>query len=405
MWGVSKLFNQKEDLNRSFTPIYNTFFIFLILLGCFIPGIQSALAGSGKGNLRDINYRLYRFDNQKHIYVPFLPGLNKNESNIVLPIKRYEFPGSYVSFTLPEDSHLFVNGEYFYSSMHEETKNLNLDSLFRFNEDDSLILGIYLPHKNSGKLNVAILTKGNGDLLSSESKNDNLRANHSGFRDFLIIGILLIAAYIAFLINYDRKLFGQYTNVIKIFTGPEADDLLDRNKPVAGTDLLFVILESLLLGFFVYLILMGSQQVFSEQHLFFKGIINWVIISASVLFWILIKFNLVRNLSRILMIKDIGKVHFIESSRITLFLLIGYSILSVLLLFGFKINFSSYITFLTNSLIFIAFSRFALILIKILNYAPYKKMYIISYLCASELIPVVLGLKLILDSSLATWVI
>ncbi len=394
---------------RSNHKIYPAFrvksaFVFHAILWLSLSFPLRSHAQSGTANR--IDDRLYFFDNTSGTYMPLVQSVEKNVSNILLPVSRYEFPGARIKFRLPENSHMFLNGKYFYSAPVETTKWIDFDSLFSANPGDSLFIGIYLPGKNVSKLQVSVSPKG-GKI--PEEGNDGaafLRPFHSGVRNFLIIGFLLIAAYIAFLLNFDRKLFGQYLNIGRILMRPETDDLLDRNKPVGGTDLLFVILEALLLGFFLYIILFGigtGNDI--EHHEFFRGMFYWTIISIAVLIWILLKFNLVRNLSYLLQIRDVGKVHFIESSRITLFMLMAYWSLSLVLLFIFKVNFNRYALFLAGSLVYIAFLRMILIMLKILIYAPYKKMYIISYLCASELIPVVLGLKLILDSSLATWFI
>jgi hypothetical protein len=368
------------------------------------PGTSGAEAIENAGH--NINYLMLGYDAGLNKYLPFLPSEHSHQTNFLIPLKRNEFPGAFIRLELPENSHLFLNGKYFYSTDHGISKRIDMDSLFNFYNADSIFLGLYLPDKNSRFVEVTIQPKESNTLTNFSPDELRQRVFQSGFRNFLIMGFILIAGYIAFLINYDRKLFSQYTNVIKIFSGPEADDLLDRNKPVAGTDLLFIILEALLFGFFLYILFYGmNYEGAPSGNEFIKSLFSWIFISLVILLWILARFNLVRNLSYLLQVREIGKIHFIESSRITLFMLIIYIVLSLILLFGLNIDFSAYITFLVRSLLIIALLRFILITIKILNYPPYKKMYIISYLCASELIPVVLGLKLILDSSLATWVI
>ena len=350
---------------------------------------------------RSLNFRLYGYKEEIRKYVPYLPSLDPKENNLILPLVRFEFPGTRIKIRMPFDSYLFVNGQYTSTETGETIRIMDVDSLFRLFPGDSVILGFYLPRHNARLLKIILEPKENSEAFGDPG-SDLLRARQmdSGFKEFLIISWIVILGYISFLANYDGRLFRQYLNLLKIFSDPDSDDLLDRSKPVAGTDLLFVILESVVFGFFIYLIIYsGHHDLAFEPFRFLPGISYWLALSLIILGWIVIKFNLVRNLSHLLQIRDIGKMHFLESSRISLTVLLGYFVLSWIMIFGFKSNLNLYIPFLIKSLVFFAFLRFFVILIKILNYAPYKKIYIIAYLCASELIPVVLGLKLIIDSS------
>ena len=397
---------QVKGLRSEFIKSLGKFLAGLFFISVWVVRTGISQPEVNPAGSHNINYRILAYDQSLKKYVPFLPSDHPHRTTFLIPLKRQEFPGTFIQLGLPENSHLFINGKYFYSTEHSLNKLIDNDSLFSTFRSDTLFLGFYLPDENSQLLEVSIVPKESSQLATPSDEALRLRSNRSGFRNFLIVGFLIIAGYIAFLLNYDRKLFAQYTNAIKMFSGPEADDLLDRNKPVAGTDLLFLILEALIFGFFIYMMFYGMTMAGNRSdHEFFGGLFSWFGISLVILVWIFTRFNLVRNLSYLMQVRDIGKVHFIESSRFTLFMLMIYIVLSLIFLFGFNMEFSVFTNFLIRSLIIIAVFRFAVITIKILNYAPYKKMYIISYLCASELIPVVLGLKLILDSSLATWVI
>jgi hypothetical protein len=226
------------------------------------------------------------------------------------------------------------------------------------------------------------------------------RPQNSGFTEFIIMGFLLAIAYLAYLFNYDQKLFRLYLNVRNFFMRPETDDLLERNRPFAGSDMLFVILESVLLGFFVYLILISNREEDPFIHFGLgKGMLIWSLISLMILTWNIIKYIFMRNLAGILQIREVVRIQFFETNRLTLFFLMIYLVVSIFLLFSLQVNFQSVAKFLLSSLIILAFARVGLVSLKILNYVPVKKIYIISYLCSSELIPVIIGLKIIKDSS------
>ncbi len=353
--------------------------------------------------IKSLNSRWYYFDEDIQKFIPYIPGLKTVENTLVLPVGRSEFPGTRISISLPGNSDIFIGGKYIGSAAMKIEKRFDLDSMFRIFSTDTLLFTVRLQNKNAGDLSAVILLEAN----RIESKQNagillNIRRGTSAFNEFIIVGLLIGIGFISFLMRNDFKRFGHYMNIARVFGRPETDDLLERGRPLAGNDLLFVILEAVLLGFFFYLILYtGKSDYSAEGFNLFKGIVNWLVISLAVLSWSILKFSLESYLARIMQVRDIIKIHFFESNRISIFSLIACTFLSLIILYGFKVDIHYYHLILLEALVVIAFARFILIAIKILNYSSYKKMYIISYLCTSELLPVIIGLKIILDSSLS----
>jgi hypothetical protein len=359
-------------------------------------------AGELEKYSKDLGSRWHIYDNELNKFVPFVPAGKINIKHLILPVGRYEFPGARISFDLPGGAHLFVNGNYLVNAEGKKTASLNLDSLFNVYSYDTLIFGIYYSVATSVPAKAGLLITG------SEENNPGISNIEIGSRQFLtdlnefvIIGLMITIGYVAFLFNYDQKLFRQYFNVARIFSRPETDDFLERSRPLAGTDMLFIILEALLLGFYCNLLMYRYHSDYElTKFNFLSGIFYWILLSLVLLIWNFIKFSFIRNLARVLQIREVIRIQFFESKRITVLLLLINTILAIVLLFGFKIHFSVYLDFLMKSLVIGAVLRFLIVSLKILNNVPYKKMYIISYLCTSELIPVVIGLKIILDTSL-----
>ncbi|HLF33058.1 MAG TPA: DUF4271 domain-containing protein [Cyclobacteriaceae bacterium] len=373
-----------------------------VLLTLLIPAAWACSSGSDD-KIKSLDSRWHFYDEKIRALVPYIPGVGPGEKSLVLPIRKTEFPGTRICISLPPGSILFIGGKFSGSSDSGSDRIFNIDSLFSIFPFDTLLFSVHFENSYDGSLPASILTVTGGAMKMKESGLQIItRSGYTGYREFIIIGLLIGVGFISFLMKADFKRFGHYMNIGKIFGRPETDELMERGRPLAGSDLIFVILEATLLGLFLYIILYLGKPGFSTSNFHLvRGILNWLGISLIVLVWSFLKFSLERYLAGVMQLREVIKIHFFESNRISIFSLIVFTFLSVVLLFGFGIALTVYHGILLKTLTIIAFVRFFLISIKILNYSPYKKIYIISYLCTSELVPVILGLKIILDSSLS----
>jgi hypothetical protein len=367
-----------------------------------IPASGAYSSGSDD-KIKSLDSRWHFYDEEIRALAPYIPGVLSGERLLVLPVRKTEFPGTQICIFLPPGALLFIGGKYSGKPGSGSDQIFNLDSLYSIYPLDTLLFSVHFENDNAGTISASILSVAGGAIKMKESGFQFIaRAGYTGYREFIIIGLLVGVGFISFLMKTDFKRFGHYMNIGKIFGRPETDELLERGRPLAGSDLIFVILEATLLGLFLYIILYLGKSGFSTANFhLMNGILNWLGISLIVLVWGFLKFGLERYLAGVMQLRDVIKIHFFESNRISIFTLIVFTFLSVVLLFGFGIELTVYHGILLKALTIIAFARFFLISLKILNYSPYKKIYIISYLCTSELVPVIIGLKIILDSSLS----
>jgi hypothetical protein len=221
----------------------------------------------------------------------------------------------------------------------------------------------------------------------------------SPFENFFVVGLLLLACTYAFLYNYQPKSFERFFSPKDLLTISIRDDSFVVNKPFDLGNLLFVINLSFTIGFIFMLIQHGETDLFSASNILREGdtlttlLSNFFEIALIIFGGLIFKYIALAILSNLYRLDNVTNIHFfkiIQASSIFFLLvliLLTYSSVSAPEILK---NSEKYL-FFPVSLFFVV--RLALIYFTINKMTSLKNLYLFSYLCIVELIPLIVGIR------------
>ena len=270
---------------------------------------------------------------------------------------------------------------------------LNLDSLSRL-YSSSLFVGIY-QRSGIGAIRTTIETP-----ISVEQPFLNELRGQSYFLNFSILAALFLFAYFIALLHANPKLTLDYFNIAKIFSVQEREDDLLNSRVTASVNLLFYLFGSLFAALTLLVIFHSGESLIPVAS-YFKinslagGFLQWIKLSALISALLFVKLLLIYFISFIFHLKDTPSVHFFNYMRV---LLLIFSIVAIGCTLYFMIHGQRptfYLGLLWMSVIIFILGDL-MIYFKLLVKASFRGFHLFSYLCITEIIPLVILIRILL---------
>ncbi len=221
---------------------------------------------------------------------------------------------------------------------------------------------------------------------------------------FIIIAIVLLCVY-AISRAVFPKVFSGIIAPNKLFGLRVREDLGSNLRPFSSEHLYFTALSSLSLSFIVLYILNGLWRTRGLPELLqignpALGVLKWLILAVLLNVLVYIKFLLILGFALLFDLRAFVARHFVDMVNATL-------VFFVLVLF--LLILSSFAAFIPQkNLMWIAlyagfvffYYRSVLIYLRLLNERTHSKLFIFSYICATELAPLTIGVILIVNSQI-----
>lgn len=342
------------------------------------------------------------FDRRYQNYVPYIRERHQSYSSFSLFLNLEDYRSYKLLYFAKNDNFLFIN-----ASLQKKLPNntwviMNLDSLHQIYQTNNLFLTFY--GAISGVEDKTIFI---GNQISNTQKPIQLTEAElsvkprpqSSFGDFsVLVGIILLGSFV-FLYNFHAKAFEHFYNVRDLLTIGKRIDTSLQNRLFDISNLFFVLNISLLIGY-LYLFLVsknvaiwGSRTLLEESETLGTWFWNYLRVSLFVLLLFFAKYLALFLLGTLYRLEKITNIHFFKivqaSGIFFLSLLIAVSIL-----FYTSPSLSAAMAnmvIITVVIFFIA--RLVLLYFTINKLASLKNLYLFSYLCIVELIPLIVGIR------------
>jgi hypothetical protein len=217
---------------------------------------------------------------------------------------------------------------------------------------------------------------------------------HHESRDILIIIGLLIVSFYAILFNLYPKDSRVFFNIgTALFSGTTSDDIF-KPRPITNVQFLYLILLSSITAFLIVIYhhnigIVALAQWLGETPVF----LSWLIIMISFFVLILLKYLLIIAMSNLFNISEKSNYYFFEIIILSMVFYSGLFITIAIIGLGFSHHISAVLSWLVYVVIAFYLFRAAFMFLKIRNKTSVKNLHLFSYLCTTELLPVVIGLK------------
>jgi hypothetical protein len=286
---------------------------------------------------------------------------------------------------------VFINGKIAGSSNHFK---LSLDSLSRIFASTALLVAVHEPEIRKGGFTTVIQTP-----VVERQPYTITKRESSAFRDFVIIGIMALLVMIITIVRLNPKLASDYLSVIKIFSMREGDDSQIYSRIASSTNILFYVFCSLMLGYYLMVIFhfvpSRYTAALSFQSETFGGLmLQWLELSMILLIVFFIKIVLIFGLSSLFGMRGIAGIHLFNWVRL---LLVIFGLLTAVV-FIYCISHGQNENFLSTLLLFLAWTLggwMILIFLKLGGRMSHSMFHLFSYICATELIPFLITIKVL----------
>lgn len=270
-----------------------------------------------------------------------------------------------------------------------------IDSIQRQYRKESVQLSIYKVDE-SADIETSILYPALG-FVPDESPN-KIRLT-KGQTNFTLFGLILIGLVTLLIREFNHRFFEEFSSVTKIFSLRVRSSQLYMLKPYSREIFFMILLQSLGISFLT--ISLGTFFTGEEQSLYTENQTLWSLVQQWALMALM--FSLVVYLQFIILFitnlffKNLRILHiqFYDNLRIIHFSLVA---LFLIMMLSFAIStdvFSWLLSHLWILIIGLFVIKGIVIYLKMLNESSHRKLHIFSYFCATEILPVVLVVKIV----------
>ena len=305
-------------------------------------------------------------------------------------VKPQAFKGHNLSINSAEDWDLFVNGSLIFSGRDQL---FSMDSLAHLYSQE-LFFGI---HTSRGV--VDLTTRIVSPTFSQlEIPKVPSQRQPTFFRDYVIMVTSFLLLFLLILFRTNPQLTLDYFSFAKIFSVQERNENLLASRITSSVNLLFYLFCALLTGFLLSAIFYFAGPYFHEAK--FMGInslagafLVWLRLSMFILVLLISKLVIVLLFSSLFNFRETVSFQFFNFLRFVLFTSVIMA-LSSLVYFVFKGEQALFYEQLMVLALVLMSAGSVMVLIKLLARASFSFFHLFSYLCASEIIPLVIIIKI-----------
>ncbi len=216
---------------------------------------------------------------------------------------------------------------------------------------------------------------------------------------FIVLSIILLCVFAVSKVVFP-KLFVESISFDKLFGFRIKEDLGSTMRPFSTEHIYFTALFAF--NFSFVLLYVVNSSLFGESvpqillvDTIWYGILVWMLLGIAVNLTIYLKYALIALAGWLFHTRQVVSRHFTDYiNASSLF----YILVTACLAMG------TYATFISNELflktvgliiVLFLFYRTVLLYIKLIQLSPYSKLFIFSYICTTELIPILIGLHFV----------
>ncbi len=339
--------------------------------------------------VRDLQAEWQIYEGER--YIPFETN-KRNITTIYFWLEPSQFKGNLLRVESNEPYTIFVNGQLFTS--RNAKLDLRVDTLQQIYQAPVLLVGIHQEKIRAGGLKTVILSSSPIKTASNEAP-----MRFSFFRDFVIVGMLILVSVLIVVVQLNPKLASDYFSIIKMFFSREGEDSQMYSRITSSINFLFYVYCSLMIGYYLMIIFrfIPDQYVVAlgfQSDTFGEAMFLWAKLSAIILAVVFFKVVLVYCLSILFGFTEIAGLHIFNWIRL---LLIIFGSLTLLLFFYFISHGQNqnFHIVLLKIISWLLIGWMFLIVIKLSKRMSHSMFHLFSYICATELIPLLITIKVL----------
>ena len=336
-------------------------------------------------------------------YVPFSQGINESSRFVSLYIDLVKNRRYVVLVKAENDGYLFLEGALQNKISAKKWQELNVDSLYKIYKKDELLLTVYGSAGIGDKFVMLCNKKKLSDPAIIERTGRNFinikPITFTPFGNFAGITLILVLILNVWIFNLNPLSFVRLINPIEFFNNDPRDQISKINKPYDNTAIFFVIITSMLMSFVVIffaenkLNLFNVSTILSEKSNTLQTVSDFFIL--SIIFFVLtyVKFIFMVMAGNMLNLDKLVDIIFLKIVQSSYLFYAGL----FLVVFMLSFNHINWLADLESYALlpFLVFYSVRFVGLYVVTKPPGSliNLYLFSYLCVIEIIPLIVGMK------------
>lgn len=375
--------------------------LLFILTVWVLPGYGGEVPLSIRENYRIIKNleeeRLKIDENNR--YVPFI-GEDYDAApavGIILNLARYS--GNSLLCCVPARSSVLIGQQMVGYYEKKTCVRFDIDSLQQAHEKEHVLVSVYQPHKAFNDLHFLVVK--NHDRTGVGASNIPYKRESSALEDFFIVGLLLLLVSYAFQINRFPRTFRNLYDFRKVFSFKIREDS-SKIKLLDEAHIFFLIHHCLLTAYLLVLLmstnsLVDLSLITDQPQTFTEFVVTCLQLSLYVFFVIWLKYVLVMLFGALFGLRNLRYIHVFDFMRMSLIFWSLIFTAMVLTYAGIIVTNPFYVNLLVYVFIAFAIARIIILCYRLFNGAAFRNMYLFSYICTLEVIPLLVGFELFIN--------
>jgi hypothetical protein len=324
-------------------------------------------------------------------YLPISEQTNSNVNAVYFSIDLSQFGTDILRIKALKPFYFFTNGRLI-AKFNPGSKLLSIDSLSRF-YGEILNISLYQDEINADNLKTEIISTDTKAGSLSSLKPDGF------FKDFVVVAGLSIIVFFVWMIRVHPKLAADYFSVARVLSLREVDDNQSHARLAISSNVLFYIFCSLLLSFYLIIVFYHLPSDYSLPLAFarisFWGVLlQWLKLGTIILFLLFLKMIVVYALSELFGMKGIAGIHFFNWVR--LLLIIAGALSLIVFIYLITRGYNTHVYAIMLSMIVVSLGAWVIIVfLKLNNRVEHSMFHLFSYICATEVIPLLVTIKVL----------
>ena len=339
------------------------------------------------------------FNNRYKTYAPYIGNTSPSTSSFSFILNKTRATNTNLVFCFQKGSSLFIEQQIV--GFFEEGKCMifDLDSLFGKYQAEELFVTVYNKSLDLGE-HTTLLTSKNTDGGRSANLLQGKISPRDGplFKNFYILALLTFLVLLSAVYNLNPRNFREFYSLSKTFSVKLRYDNASSLKVFNWPNILIVFTHCLVISYMLVVVisLLGEPVPYLKVDMEDLGGAMWRWISLALLVFLLMlgKFVLIKVLSAMMNLKELDQIHFFEFIRISIFIYNVGLIFMVVPLLAFYLPAAGHFIWIVYLVAFLSAVRIVLLYLKFLRLSTFRNLYLFSYLCTTEILPLIIGFKI-----------
>ena len=347
-------------------------------------------------NFRD-DFQVY--DQAAKAYVPYIIEQHADQIALSATVDLESNRHYSLLISTRQDGYLFINAALKRKLRAGQWQLLSIDSLYRRYRQPEIFLTIYgAPSIDGKQLFIGYPKSATQKPVVLSDDNLSVRPRPQAlYRNFLGVGLLFLLATHALLFALYPRAFQRFYSFRDLVSLRAQDESFLISRPLSSVNMLFVLNLSFMTAYLIVFVQSHNVDLFASRTLLYsERHFGWVtsefLILSTIAFVCLVgKYLLLEVIGGLYKLHDVVNLHFFKLLQSSF---LFFTLLTIILsIVAYNIppdTWSPTILILPLTAFYLA--RLALLYVVIRSRETIKNLYLFSYLCIVELIPIVIGL-------------